>query len=416
MNRGAHPFLCCLFCAATVVAAGAPPRAFAGPGADAFAAGDYKRAQAILEPQARRGQAEAQYLLGRMRESGLGLPADRERARYWYSLAAAQGHVAARGALEAFDAQTPTPAPAPPKPVPAATSGDVAAATPAPVSAGPLGDAQRLQAMLAGRLPTDTARAAAWARGLAPQAEAGESILAVLLGEYFESRLGGEDFAAAAHWYSRAAEAGQPVAQNNLGAMYYDGRGVLQSYAEAERLYTRAAEAGHRVAQFNLALMLGQGRAGKPDPRGMLEWLQKSSAQGYARAQAQLARFRLDGTLLPADPREAAQLFRLAAEQGLPMAQYWFGRALSRGEGVPRDLEAGATWIMRAADQGHVPAMVEAGRILEMGLGLVSDNARALAYYRRAAAAGDTEAAARLARGDLPVGQARPAGATGERR
>ena len=51
---------------AAVVGLAAP--AHAGPGNDAMAAGDYKRAISILEPPANRGFAEAQYLLGRMRE------------------------------------------------------------------------------------------------------------------------------------------------------------------------------------------------------------------------------------------------------------------------------------------------------------------------------------------------------------
>lgn len=353
----------------------------AGPGADAFAAGDYRRALAILEPQARRGQAEAQYLLGRMREQGLGVEADRARARHWYMQAAAQGYMPARAALATLDAGTTAPAGA-------------AAAPPA----APLGDAQRLQAMLAGRIAADAARAADLAQALALRAEAGDTVVAVLLGEYLESPLGGADFAAAARWYERAAAAGHPVAQNNLGAMYYDGRGVLQSFAEAQRLYARAADQGHRVAQFNLALMLGQGKAGPADAQAMNAWLEKSAAQGYARAQAQLGRFQLEGVLGPPDARAAARQFRLAAEQGLPLAQYWLGRMVSRGEGVARDLEDGAAWMLKAADNGHPIAMLEAARILEMGLGLVSDTQRALAYYRRAGEAGVTAAAERLAR------------------
>ena len=70
----------------------------AGPGADALAAGDTRRALSILEPQARRGQSDAQYLLGHMRELGTGVPVDQERARYWYGLAAAQKHPGARTA------------------------------------------------------------------------------------------------------------------------------------------------------------------------------------------------------------------------------------------------------------------------------------------------------------------------------
>src|SRR5476651_259486 len=41
------------------------------------------------------------------------------------------------------------------------------------------------------------------------------------------------DFEAAHGWYLRAAESGNAAAQNNLGAMYYDGRGTLRNFIEA---------------------------------------------------------------------------------------------------------------------------------------------------------------------------------------
>ena len=115
-----------IFLCATVVGLATPVQA--GPGNDALAAGDYKRAISILEPQANRGFAEAQYLMGRMREQGLGAPVDIARARYWYNRAAAQGNKEAREALVALDGKSksgPQPAatpataalPAPPRPV-----------------------------------------------------------------------------------------------------------------------------------------------------------------------------------------------------------------------------------------------------------------------------------------------------------
>ncbi|CAN0465057.1 unnamed protein product, partial [Phaeothamnion confervicola] len=70
-----------------------------------MAAGDYKRAISILEPQANRGFSEAQYLMGRMREQGLGGPVDIARARYWYNRAASRGSKEARDALAALDAR-----------------------------------------------------------------------------------------------------------------------------------------------------------------------------------------------------------------------------------------------------------------------------------------------------------------------
>ena len=380
----------------------AAPAVRAAPGADAFATGDYRRALEILGPQARRGHANAQYLLGRMYEEGLATAADPNLARQWYARAALQGHRDARNALVALDrpnAHTPASAPG----NTSSGVGNALAAAPAPIAQS---DRQRLHATLAGGGTADRDLTAQFVRGTVAAAEAGDLDAAVLLGEYFESELAGApDNPAAARWYEIAARRDHPVALNNLGAMFYDGRGVLQSFAEAQRLYRRAAEGGDKVAQFNLALMLGQGRAGTVDLSAMNEWLSRSVAQNYARAQAQLARFHLEGIGRPRDQREAARLFGLAAVQGLPGAQYWFGRMTMRGEGVKRDLGAGAAWIIKAAEAGFESAMYEAARIYETGLGTVSDNVRALRFYRLAGDAGVKAAAERLsviyAKGEL---------------
>src|SRR5207237_5798999 len=49
------------------------------------------------------------------------------------------------------------------------------------------------------------------------------------------------DLKAATGWYQRAADRGHAGALNNLGTMYYDGRGVPKDLAEAFRLYSAAA-------------------------------------------------------------------------------------------------------------------------------------------------------------------------------
>jgi TPR repeat protein len=42
-----------------------------------------------------------------------------------------------------------------------------------------------------------------------------------------------QDYGQAVKWYRRAAEQGYAEAQNNLGVMYGNGRGVVQNYVTA---------------------------------------------------------------------------------------------------------------------------------------------------------------------------------------
>jgi TPR repeat protein len=57
----------------------------------------------------------------------------------------------------------------------------------------------------------------------------------------------------------KGAERGQPMAQFNLGLMYYKGRAVAQDYTEAVKWWRVAAEQGFAEALNNLGMMYGNG-------------------------------------------------------------------------------------------------------------------------------------------------------------
>jgi hypothetical protein len=70
----------------------------AGPkeGTDAFVKGDYVTALKELRPLAERGNAKAQYRLGRMYEFGQGVVVDKAQALVWLRKSAAQGDAEAQ--------------------------------------------------------------------------------------------------------------------------------------------------------------------------------------------------------------------------------------------------------------------------------------------------------------------------------
>ena len=55
------------------------------------------------------------------------------------------------------------------------------------------------------------------------------------------------------------AEQGNAVAQERLGEMYTDGKGVPQNYGEAAKWYRLAADQGYAGAQTNLGSMYERG-------------------------------------------------------------------------------------------------------------------------------------------------------------
>jgi TonB family protein len=69
------------------------------------------------------------------------------------------------------------------------------------------------------------------------------------------------------------AEQGSARAQNNLGVMYENGKGMPEDVSEAIKWYSLAAEQGYAGAQNNLGLIYAIGRGGAPhDPLRAYMW------------------------------------------------------------------------------------------------------------------------------------------------
>jgi len=93
-----------------------------------------------------------------------------------------------------------------------------------------------------------------------PRAEAGDPIAQYNLGVLYNEGMGTpRNYKEAHKWFSMAAKQGDPDAQNNLGIMYYEGQGVGKNYSLAFHWYNLAAEQGHYAAQYNLGIMYEQG-------------------------------------------------------------------------------------------------------------------------------------------------------------
>ena len=57
------------------------------------------------------------------------------------------------------------------------------------------------------------------------------------------------------------AQGGDASAQNELGLLYYEGRGVVQNYGKAKEWFDKAVEQGHTGAQVNLGRCISEGKA-----------------------------------------------------------------------------------------------------------------------------------------------------------
>lgn len=96
------------------------------------------------------------------------------------------------------------------------------------------------------------------------------------------------DDAQAIRLFRPMAEKGHAIAQSNLGAMYYWGRGVAQDYREAVKWFRLAAAQGNAEAQLWLGLMYAYGYGITQDYQEAAKWFRLAAAQGHALAQSNL--------------------------------------------------------------------------------------------------------------------------------
>ena len=125
----------------------------------------------------------------------------------------------------------------------------------------------------------------------------------------------GDYVTAVAEW-RKAAIAGDPDAQFNLGQAYKLGRGVPVDMPMAESWYRKAALQGHPQAGDNYGLALFQ-----DDKRTeAVPWLEKSVARGEPRAQLVLGTMLFNGDGVQRNWVRAYALLVRASAAGLPQA------------------------------------------------------------------------------------------------
>jgi localization factor PodJL len=79
-------------------------------------------------------------------------------------------------------------------------------------------------------------------------------------------------------------------AQHNLATAYAEGKGIPQNYAKAAEWFTKAANAGLGASQYSLAMIHERGLVtGSPDLAKARTWYEKAVAQGDAQASERLA-------------------------------------------------------------------------------------------------------------------------------
>ncbi len=125
-----------------------------------------------------------------------------------------------------------------------------------------------------------------------------------------------EDYERAVMLYERAAAGGNEFAMNNLGDMYYNGRGVQRSWDEAIKWYRQGAEKGNPDAQHALAIMVARGEGTRKNAPEAVKWYTAAANQGLTCSQNALGVIFTTGERgVEANPLRAYYWFSLAGKE-----------------------------------------------------------------------------------------------------
>lgn len=196
----------------------------------------------MFQRAARQGHPVAQYNLGLLYRDGSGVAKDEARAAEYFTLAAAQGNVAAQKWVD------------------------------------------------------DRKKMEEWAQ-LEARAAAGDADALYAIAESDEELDDGTDeaysviqssYQEALNAYLPEARAGNAHAMRRVAGMYYDGRGTKRDLALAFVNYQGAASAGDAFAQYMLGRMLEKGQGVAANKAEAIRQYQRSARQGETAAQKKL--------------------------------------------------------------------------------------------------------------------------------
>ncbi|MEK6639956.1 MAG: trypsin-like peptidase domain-containing protein [Nitrospirota bacterium] len=225
----------------------------------------------------------------------------------------------------------------------------------------------------------------------------------------------------------KAAERSDPRAMFQLGEMYSDGKAVQENFAEAAKWYRRGADAGYPEAHTSMgmislikaigladsdesAVRFGSDESKKSEFISMVihserlqirnqmalkesvKWLRMGAEQGHdANAQFVLGLLTGAGVGVEKDPVQGAKWIRLAATKE-PAAQAFMGIYYLTGRGVEKDFVEAARRLREAAGKEVPIAYAPLGMMYAEGLGVVKDYAEASKWLRKGVQHGDPEA------------------------
>jgi TPR repeat protein len=130
-------------------------------------------------------------------------------------------------------------------------------------------------------------------------------------------------------------------------------------------MLNRSANAGDPLAQHELGLRYLMGEGVAPDTVRAAYWIQLASEQLVIPARFNLGILSYYGWGVAWDPFAAFRLFHYAAHQNMREAQYILGQFYADNLVVPQDYDEARLWLTKSSDAGYEPATRMLGKLNE---------------------------------------------------
>lgn len=311
--------------------------------------GDYAEALAELLPEAGRGDAAAQFMVGMSYRAGLGIDRDPAEAVRWLSESAGSGSTSAMNILGLMHIEGEGVA----QDIPAGLEllRDAVARD---------DDAARLS--LAGL----------YRKGL-PDLPPNPKAAEALLGNIQDDQFG-------------------PLVAYEAALILSDAPEGMRDEARSLELMHMSAEAGFAAAQYWLYRAYQAGDFVEADAALALYWLQEAARRHYSEAQWELGMELVTGNNIEADPARAVGFFQLAALSGNPRGMTSLAVMYATGNGVGQNYATALAWYGEAAELGLAEAQRSLGYMYWQGQGSRRDVVEAMKWITLAADQGDKRA------------------------
>lgn len=192
------------------------------------------------------------------------------------------------------------------------------------------------------------------------------------------------------------AERGSVQHEIELAAAYLRGHGVAKDEKQAAYWYERAANSGDPGAQQQIGYFYAAGIGVERNPQRATEWFERAVAGGSISAKVNLGVAYVWGQGVRKDPQMAAQLFREAAEKGSGLGACYLGDSYHFGIGLAKDDTKAMHWFEVGAKRHDARAAYDAAFLL-LHETKRKDNGKAIKYLHQAASGGYVMAKHQLA-------------------